>query len=272
MNYVTRMNNREMPKALEPALRVHVAPVGDDLPARIVRPLIHGKADRVYLVHHEEDQDLFKNIRETVKAELNSNHILPMAEIHEISVDFYDFEALFQTYTAILRLETDRGNAVYLNVSTGGKLNSLTAMFACQLFGGHPYFCKKDFSANVIPENPEILAFPRYPVQQPPRVLVEFLQRVVDYMGVHGISKISKKECIEILAPVDEDFSLSTKKGRTSGAYNMLRFRYLDPLESTWGFIKMEHKPRGKILITPEGLFGLKIFSIHYSLREWPLP
>jgi len=54
---------------------------------------------------------------------------------------------------------------------------------------------------------------------------------------------------------------------KTSGDYNKLKFRYLDKLEER-KYIKIERKPRGKVKISSEGEFALKIFSIFFGLSE----
>jgi hypothetical protein len=243
------------------ALRVHIIPVADDDVDRIVKPANIGKADKIYLIRHS-GQDIFKDIFSEAKEDLISHHIVHESDLIEIECDYYDFTSLLQKFAEIIRKEQQMGNFVYFNVSTGGKLNSLTGMLACLIFGGTPYFCKKDFIHDKIPENPEILEFPRYHIERPNADLIRFLKHLDNYMTSRRIQGITKGECINLLKRIDPGIDFS---GKTSGDYNKLKFRYLDKLASL-NFIEVEPRTRGKVKITEEGKFAMAIFSSYYDI------
>ncbi len=136
-------------------------------------------------------------------------------------------------------------------------------MLSCILFDVEPYFLIKDFKKDKIPANPEILPFPKYNIINPEKSLIKFLFSMKEEMKTNNTETISKGQCLTLMEHlhIDEVFS------KTSGDYNKLKFRYLDKLEGR-KYIKMEKKPRGKIKISLEGEFALKIFSIYYGFSE----
>ena len=155
-------------------------------------------------------------------------------------------------------------NKVYFSLSTGGNLFSAARMLSCALFDAEPYFLIKDFKKNEIPSNPKILPFPRYNIIHPEKSLIRFLLYMKEEMNKNEVDTISKGQCLSLMKQLHpyEKFS------RTSGDYNKLKFRYLDKLLER-KYIEIENKPRGKIKLSKDGEFSLKIFSIFYGLSEF---
>jgi hypothetical protein len=243
-------------------LRVHIIPVGDDEIDRIVRPAQEWRADKIYFLRFR-GKDIFERVHDQAKQELLQEQVVKVEDIFEVECDYYDFTELVGTYARIMHDEEGLGNHVFINVSTGGKLNSIAGMMAAMLFGATPYFCKKDFETNSIPPEPVILDFPRFTIQKPGEDLVQFLVKIQEYMEEHHAIRVSKGECLEIVKKFDRAFFRS-KKG--SGDYNKLKFKYLDKL-AHGNFIKVEDVPRGRIEITGEGRFATAIFAMYYGLR-----
>ena len=152
------------------------------------------------------------------------------------------------------------------NLSTGGNLLSSAGMLSCILFDAEPYFLVKDFKKGKIPANPEILPFPKYNIIHPEKSLINFLLSIKREMDLNKTDIISKRQCLSLMEQLHPDEVFS----KTSGDYNKLKFRYLDKLEER-KYIEIENKPRGKIRITRDGEFALKIFSIYYGLSELKL-
>lgn len=242
------------------SLRTHLLPVGDDDPARVVQPAIHARVERVYFLLHESG-NLFEDVYHAARDRLLRAR--PMADQDMVTVrcDFYDLAGLLQRHGEIIQRERAAGNSVFVNISTGGKLNAVTGMLASMMFGARAYFCVKDFRATEIPDPAEVLEFPRYRIAIPSRALVTFLHHADEYMRRHGLPDISKKECLAILKTVDPAFQRSH---RTSADYNKLKFRYLDKLEAE-GLVSIEPRRRGKVSLTPEGRFALRVFWPYYE-------
>ena len=157
-------------------------------------------------------------------------------------------------------------NKVYFSLSTGGNLLSSAGMLSCILFDAEPYFLVKDFKKGKIPANPEILPFPKYNIVHPEKALIKFLLSMKREMDLNKTDLISKGQCLRLMEQLHQDEVFS----KTSGDYNKLKFRYLDKLEGR-KYIKIENKTRGKIRISTDGEFALKIFSIYYGLSELKL-
>ncbi len=240
-------------------LRVHIIPVGDDLVDRIVLPAEVNRADRIYLVKFR-GKTLFKDIQARVKQQLLDRRIVPVSELIDIECDFYNFTEILQTYAKIMHAEQHKGNGIFFNVSTGGKMNSLAGMLACLLFGGTPYFCKQDFEEERIPDPPVLLSFPKYHIERPPIDLVQFLLELQKRGEGRINPRFTKGECLEVMEVLNPDMKLS---GKTSGDYNKLKFRYLDKLLAL-EYITVDPGIRGKVAVTDEGKFATAIFSAYY--------
>ncbi len=143
-------------------------------------------------------------------------------------------------------------------------MNSLAGMLACLLFGGTPYFCKKDFEQDRIPDPPTMLDFPEFHIERPPKEMIYFLLEL-QKRGAGRINPLfTKGECLEVMHELNPDIPLS---GKTSGDYNKLKFRYLDKLIER-GYIELTPGLRGKVAIRNEGKFAVEIFATYYGLTE----
>ena len=242
--------------------RVHIIPIGDDDVDRIVIPAEIGKADRIYIIT-KSGKNLFADLVKDAKKEILSKYIVKEKDLIELKCDIYDFTGIVQLFAEIIRKEKDElKNIVYISLSTGGNLFSAAGMLSCMIFNAEPYFLIKDFKKGRIPKNPEILHFPRYNFIHPEKELINFLFKISKEMKKSKKNSISKKDCLKYMK-----LRLNRKLSNTSGDYNKLKFRYLDPLTNR-KYIEIEEKPRGKIQITDEGEFALKIYSIYYGLMD----
>ena len=243
--------------------RIHIIPVGDDEIDRVVIPAEIGKADRIYLVTMTKGKDLYTDIFEGSKKRILERVIVKEEDLIEVRCDIFNFTELIQTFAEIIRNERKKNNIVFFSLSTGGHLLGAAGMLACVLFGAEPYFCKKDYEKNEIPFNPEILPIPKYNIIHPEKSLIYFLLLMKEQMSKSKSEKISKGECLDLMKQLHPHEKFS----KTSGDYNKLKFRYLDKLEKR-KYVKIEKQPRGKIKISTDGEFGLKIFSTFYGLAD----
>ena len=117
-------------------LRVHIAPVGYDF-NRVSDPLIKGKADRVYFILHESDRGQSKFLAH-IKTELKKK--LPTIETREHYLDIWNLYKCIQKIREIISKE--KGNSIFINVSTGTKITAIAGMMACMSFGATPYYVK----------------------------------------------------------------------------------------------------------------------------------
>lgn len=241
--------------------RVHIIPIGDDEIDRIVIPAEIGKADRIYLVT-KKGKNLFADLVKNSKNVILTNRIVRKEDLIEIQCDIFNFTELLQTFAKIIKTEVKEGkNKVFFSLSTGGNLMSAAGMLSCILFDAEPYFLVKDFKKNKIPVNPEILPLPKYNVILPEKSLINFLYSMKEKMKMDEVEILSKRQGLYLMEQLHPNEVFS----KTSGDYNKLKFRYLDKLEER-KYIEIEKKPRGKIRITNDGEFALKIFSIYFGL------
>jgi predicted transcriptional regulator len=241
--------------------RVHIIVIGDDNVDRAVNPARSGRADRVYLITME-GKDLFLSTFEKVKKELMKD-VISKNEIKEIRINLFDFSIIIQKFAEIIKKEHDNGNIVFISISTGGNLIAAAGMLACILFHAKPYFCQMDYETGTIPDDPEFLPIPKYKIEPPAKLLIQFLYEIEKVMNEKRTSTISKGLCLKIMELLhpDEEFS------KTPGDYNKLKFRYLDKLEVA-GFIAIEkNKPRAKIMLTNDGKFAIQVFSVYYGFK-----
>ena len=242
---------------LIPSLRVHVAPVGDDIPDRILIPLQVEEADKVYLLTMRGN-DVFASRFNLIKQEMINRGIIRPERVYEIRENLYDFTALMCCFARICREEqVIHHNRVHFNVSTGGKLVAHAAMLASRIFDAIPYYCKQNYPSKSIPSPPKILTFPSYPVERPDPEVIQFLVNLRKKMQETKREWASKTECLQ--------FAPSTANVVPSTQYKKIKYKYLDKL-SKWGFITIEERLRGKVRLTDEGHFAAQVFSTYYAI------
>ena len=243
--------------------RVHIIPIGDDDVDRIVIPTEIGKADRIYIIT-KKGKNLFADLVKSSKNEILAKNIVQKEDLIEIQCDIFNFTELLQIFAKIIRKErVEMKNKVFFSLSTGGNLLSAAGMLSCVLFDAEPYFLIKDFKRGRIPANPEILPFPKYNIILPEKSLINFLLSMKKGIDSNIADSISKRQCLSLMEQLHPNEVFS----KTSGDYNKLKFRYLDKLEER-KYIEIENKPRGKIKISNDGEFALKIFSVYYGLSH----
>ncbi len=246
---------------MDAPLRVHVAHFGSPSdPDRIIKPALKGRADRLYLLTMK-DPDLLAKKFDALCQRVKNNHVVDPAELRIRKCNFYNFNETMATNAAIIRDEQNAGNTVFYNVSTGGALLSIASILCCFLFGATPYYCKMDYKTHQVPDNPDLLDFPQYKIQYPDKETIQFLLKIRETTKSRPSKTLSKTECLEILA------KLQPKKfqDKTSSKYNILKYAYLDKLESE-GLIQVEKRTRGKVQLKGPGEFAVQLFSSFYGL------
>ena len=109
-------------------LRVHVAPVGFEID-RIVIPAKKLKADKVWLMVHENpSEDKAKPFVEKIKKQLEKENI-------DVATEYHNRLDLFKIIKSVKQvIEKEKGNSVYVNLSSGSKIQSIACMMACMMF------------------------------------------------------------------------------------------------------------------------------------------
>ena len=235
----------------KPNLRIHIAPVGYEID-RIVLPARERRADRVYLMVHENPgQDKALRFIEAVKERLEEQNI----EVRTADHDRLDLFSIIKAVKEIIRGEC--GNNVYVNLASGSKIQAVGGMMACMMFNEEnnviPFYVEAEEYAS--PQNEqsssgirEIMDIPPYEIQKPAEKLIRALRIVRDK------GRISKKEMAD-LCDEEEIIKVDPKKtSRSQALFTSLDMNIIQPLKVQWGFIEEEKIGRSRWLeITEDG-------------------
>ena len=242
-----------MPEMIK--LRVHIAPLGYEID-RIVIPATRMKADRVYLLRHDNySEDKSGPYREKIIKKLDKKNI----ETKVVDVNRYRLFAIIKTVKEII--QDERENDIYLNVASGSKIHAVGCMMACMIFDDrtniHPYYAQaKEYPQYKGSEQQtfgveDIHQLPTYQIRTPNPKLLSALA-LVKKKG-----KLTKKEFAEDATNLN-----LISIGARDENYEQARFASLDkniiqPLENEWGFIEVEKIGRNRwIKLTKEGEYA----------------
>ena len=233
-------------------LRVHIAPVGFEID-RVVIPAIKMKADKVYLLRHNDySEDKSGPYLDKIVKKLEKVNI----KTKTIGVNRYRLFGIIKVVKEIIQNECD--NDVYLNVASGSKIHAIGCMMACMIF---------DDSTNIHPYYAQAKEYPQYKGNEQQTIGVEEIHKLPTYQirtpspkllsalaFVKAKGRVTKKE----FAKEATDLNLISV-GAKDENYDQARFASLDkniiqPLENEWGFIEVEKIGRNRwIKLTKEG-------------------
>ncbi len=233
-------------------LRVHVAPVGFEID-RIALAAKQMKADRVWLLMHTEpSKDRAQGFMEKIKAQLKKEKI----EVQVAHSNRFDLFKLLRALKEIVQKE--EGNDIFVNCSSGSKIQAIACMMACMMFQGKtkltPYYAEPESYSSVKGEQlssglKSIVKLPAYEIHTPKPILVQALKIIQENGG-----KITKKE----MARISYEKKIIVVNAKEEN-FQQARFASLDkniiqPLQNEWKFIEIERIGRTRwIKTTPEG-------------------
>tara|TARA_B100001750_G_C15465438_1_gene576750 strand:- start:591 stop:1334 length:744 start_codon:yes stop_codon:yes gene_type:complete len=236
-------------------LRVHIAPVGFEID-RVVIPAIEMKADKVYLLRHDNyAEDKSGPYLEKIAKKLDNKNI--STEI--VNVNRYRLFGIIRVVKEIIIKERD--SDIYLNIASGSKIHAVGCMMAAMLKDDrtniHPYYAQAETYPTYSGKEQqtfgveEIHDLPTYQIRTPPPKLLEALSII------KAEDRITKKR----LAEIADDHDLINVGAREEN-FQQARFASLDkniihPLEHDWEFIKVEKVGRNRIItLTKEGKYA----------------
>jgi CRISPR locus-related DNA-binding protein len=240
-------------------LRVHIAPIGFEF-LRITEPLIRMQADKVYLVTYQADDNAAKFFTKIRKELLQKyKHI----KVEEVFIDVWDLYECIQKFREIIQGE--KGNHVYINVSTGTKITAIAGMLSCMLWGASPYYAQIQYLAAKEIELPteqvlDLEPLPVYDIRKPTdeEILVLSLLKAAE-------GKMRKSKLIEKLEGKGKiKIKDETVTKLTDAAKHSQLRAILEPMENKWKFIEVEASGRrSEVSITEKGRTALKIFGLN---------
>ncbi len=231
-------------------LRVHIVPVGYEFD-RIILPLKRMTADKVWLISKGGDDDKGQPYKDRIIPTLKKLKIIYDSAECDIT-DLYDVLRVMRVI-----IEKEKGNDIFINVSSGSKIEAIAGMMASMIFKNGtrliPYYAvPKKYLAE--PKHSEqqsrglsdIRILPEYRIEQPHGQLISLLKII----GEHK-EKISKKDLIKIA--MEKKLIVIGGKKQEQSKYMSLNKNYLDQLRA-WRLIDIEKDGRKKnILLTEEG-------------------
>jgi hypothetical protein len=242
-----------------PPQRVEVVPVGYYID-RIVDPIRTHNADRVYLVvARDPREDMAAPFRTRVMSQLR--RWKPALDIRVVKTDLWRIESAVETFSAIIRSESQAGNLVWVNLSTGNKLQAVAGAVACMAQGATPYYVRMSSYERPDPARPlaegvqgvdTVPTFALYPPSAAGLAILGFLEE-----NPAGLSKR------DLLAGLTElGFIPAESVHRTVQARYARLQVILQPLTATPALAVMEGTRRaGRAKITDRGRLALRMFA-----------
>jgi len=233
-------------------LRVHIAPLGFEID-RIILPAQQMKADKIWLVRHiNPSQDKAKSYSDKIIKEFKKNKI----QVEFAEADRNDIFNILKIVKEIF--EQEKENDIYVNVSSGSKIQAIACMMACMLFkecNVTPYYAEPESYPSTEGKQQSIglkniIPLPKYEIQKPKQELVDALKIIKSNNG-----KITKKE-MAILSEEQKIITIGAKDENQSQArFASLDKNIIQPLQEQWKFIDVEKVGRNRwIKITQEGI------------------
>ena len=242
---------------------VHIVPLGHEID-RAVKPFERYKANRVYILavtetfgkYSEEMVEKQKYYVKKVTDKLRSLGIKVDCKV----VDMFNMLELLRSISRIIVEEKRKGNRVYINISSSGRLASAAATLAAMAHKVKAYYVsaerysesledKMEHGLSICSEKPKIQVLETFPIQLPEedgiKVLVKLCKEkrgmktteIAEYLGYEGIEgfegcapwrKVPREKRFNylmklnkrILAKLEEDGYIKRER---RGKYNIIK-------------------------------------------------
>ena len=233
-------------------LRVHIVPLGFEID-RIILPAQQMKADKIWLLIHDNPaQDKAKSYSDKIIKEFKKNKI----QVEFAEANRNDVFNILKIVKEIF--EKEKNNDIYVNVSSGSKIQAIACMMACMLFkecNVTPYYAEPESYPSTQGKQQSIglkniIPLPKYEIQKPKQELIDALKIIKSHNG-----KITKKE-MALLAEEAKIITIGARDENQSQArFASLDKNIIQPLQEQWKFINVEKLGRNRwIKITQEGI------------------
>ncbi len=217
-------------------------------------------ADKVYLVTLGGEDDAAKKFVGYIRRDLGQSY--EHIKVEEVNVDMWDLYDCVGKYREIISKE--KGNHLYINVSTGTKVTAIAGMLSCMLWRATPYYARVSYPQPKSVESPrtehvlEPDLLPTYEIKKPKPETLFVLKILKDHQGtLRKAGLIRELEAARIIRVKDENIVELSE----SAKHSQLR-AILDPMEKEWGFVTVEASGRrSEVSITEQGENALRIFG-----------
>jgi len=253
-------------------LRVHVAPVGFEVD-RIVIPAIQMKADRVWLITHnnpsvDKGHQFVASIRDKLK----------QARIECLQTEA-DRTELFDTLRTLrIIILKEKGNSILVNVSVGSKIQAIASMMACMMFKDiamiKPYYVVPErYTSSLAEEEKQetegvkkVIPMPEYKIELPDEKLIKCMaiinERTKGEITKHDLKDLAKERNLIHVAQKKIPGKKRTKKEYSDQSdYMSLNKTLIEPLRH-WRFITETKIGTNHIIsLTDDGKHALHFLS-----------
>jgi len=254
-------------KGLEIPKNVHIAVIGYEID-RIVEPLKRTGVGRFYLLINKKESRRGEKFIEILKKKIVGTNekegLIPPGEFKLVKIDLWDYRDIMSKLCKIINDEVNKGNNVYVNISSGSKLAAVACTLAAFIYGGNPYYVQvREYNYIKLLEEQgkdlegltsgvkAILEIPEYTIERPDEKLVIALSLIKN-----AKNNLSQKDLMKEL----EKIGLLKARGGENNLYIKFRRKYLEPLLANgWITTKREGK-ESIITLTNRGINTLKIF------------
>ena len=237
--------------------RVNISAVGFEID-RVVLPAIELKADKIWLItHNNKSDDKGFEFVNKIKERLTEVKI----EVEEENADRKDLFDTLRAFRSIVGKE--QGNEIIVNVSTGSKIQSIAFMMGCMMFKDFgrikPYYAEPDKYMTTSHEQEtiglkDIVLLPDYKIEIPKQNLIKCMVLIDKQKN----GKVTKKN-LKDLALKKNLIHVGEKKTETA-AYMALK-NLIEPLQN-WNFIEIEKKGTSNIVsLSQEGKNALQFLN-----------
>jgi len=239
-------------------LRTHIVTLDHHI-ERITEPMIKLRADKAYIVAHQENDVTFEFLKKA-KATLK-RHKIPVSVIY---VDIWDLMSCVKEFRKII--ESEKNNQIFFNVSCGTKISCISAMMACMIWGCEPYYAKPDYQEIRMPKKitaekiNEIVSIPTYKMLIPKSEYLLVLEMLENNQG-----RMKKRNLIEELKKLKIIMPFGTNSLSKPAEHGQLK-TILEPMIKM-EYVTVETLGRNSIVsITAQGNNTLSIFGNPHSL------
>lgn len=248
--------------------RIHICPVGFEND-RVCEPLLDPKADKAYLITRGGADDLAASYIDEIKKFLKKHNIAAETRYCDIS----NLTNVLGLYGEIF--QDEKGNSIFVNVSTGSKIMAIAGMMACMMWDGDPYYAiPKEYTGQQMTIGVEkTITLPHYPINKPSEAIIECIT-FIDTKGANGASKKSiiqylrTKELLNIQSEekegrkVKQDNQEAKDSKPTQAEYKALEERILRPAREEWKYTLETGKGKSRrITVTEAGKAAIRIFG-----------
>lgn len=228
---------------------VHIMPFGFERD-RIVEVACRSNADKVVLLDWLDGIER-PPYHDDVRQSLADSELV----VTELKCDIFDLYETIATITELIVTETEAGNSVYVNLSTGSKITAIGGMIACMVTGAaEPYYVRAEFyTTGDEPVGHGIekkIELPNYPMAKPDAQLIDLLGYMVTELDAtrEGISyTVRKKDLIEYGKEHDLPFAAHYDGTSYNGYYRRLENQVLDSMREK-GYVEIVERGRQKIV------------------------